>query len=151
MSAAGAIGGSLQWSECNGSAARTVAGQKITGDESPVVPKTEFPLGSIAAGDTITAASTAAGAADDGPSFGNFITTGSEKRRGKDPITGRQFSAGVQHDRLELVRLFGNSLRKNPAAVFRNQDIVLDTDTDPAIDIWSLLRLGTKIEPGLDG
>ena len=74
-----------------------------------------------------------------------------KKRRGKDPITGKQFSAGVQHDRLELVRFFGNGLRKDLATVFRNQDIVLDADTDSAIDIWRLLRLGAEIEPGLDG
>ena len=78
MSAAGAIGSLPLSAESSGSAARTVAGKKITGDESPVVWKSELSLGSIAAGGLNTdAAPTARGAAANCPSFGNFITIGS--------------------------------------------------------------------------
>ena len=78
MSAAGAIGSLPLSAESSGSAARTVAGKKITGDESPVVWKSDLSLGSIAAGGLNTdAAPTARGAAANCPSFGNFITIGS--------------------------------------------------------------------------
>ena len=58
-----------------GSVTRTVAGQKITGDESPVEAKSEISLGSVAAGGRNTgAAPTTSSAAAGEPSFGNFIT-----------------------------------------------------------------------------
>ena len=153
MSAAGAIGGSLQWSECNGSAAQTVAGQKNNGGRIPRgTEQRHFARIKGRGRDDHRRRGHRRRCGGQRSIFWQFHHNGvRKKRRGKDPITGKQFSAGVQHDRLELVRFFGNGLRKDPATVFRNQDIVLDADTDSAIDIWRLLRLGAEIEPGLDG
>lgn len=85
----GAMHCSPSGSEGGSAATRTVTGQKITGDESPVVPNSDAALGIIAAGGLNTdAASTAAGTVGSAPFDGNFITTGSgTNRRGSSQKT----------------------------------------------------------------